>query len=342
MSGAAVRHGRLPASQRLTARAWERFAAGAEEAVGVRAPIVESWVRCRDEFSVDPARDRALPSLSGEPFAPAESVTAAELGAAAMRLLPDVAALGGVVVVADSLGRMLSAWGDAGSASRGGEQNLSPLYSWAEPSVGTTGVGTALATRGTVTVRRFEHWCSAFQDWSCAAVAVCDSARCPLGVIGVSIWRRELPEAVPVRLSQVAHEVESRLANRVLRRSEPLLPAGRSPGAPPSRLVGVRGERSVIVPVAQVRLITVEDGIVWLATDDLRLRSTARGLDELERRLGAAGFVRASRSALVNTEHVREFVPAFKGAVWIALDGIAEPVAVSRRRVGAVRDALGL
>ena len=32
---------------------------------------------------------------------------------------------------------MLSAWGDEDSAARGGEQNLSPLYSWAEPSVGT-------------------------------------------------------------------------------------------------------------------------------------------------------------------------------------------------------------
>lgn len=338
MSGAAVRHGRLPASQRLTARAWERFAGGADEAVGVRAPIVESWVRCRDQFSVDPARDRALPAPSEPTFAPAESVAAAELGAAAMHLLPDVTALGGVVVVADSLGRMLSAWGDAGSASRGGDQNLSPLYSWAEPSVGTTGVATALATRGPVTVRRFEHWCAAFQDWSCAAVAVCDAARCPLGVIGVSIWRRELPDAVPVRLSQVGLEVESRLAERVLHRGEPVSYAG----PPPSRLVGVRRDRSVIVPVAQVRLITVEDGIVWLATDELRLRSTARGLDELERRLAPAGFVRASRSALVSIEHVREFVPAFKGAVWIALDGVANPVAVSRRRVGAVRDALGL
>ncbi len=342
MSGAVVRQGRLHASQRVTARAWERFAGGADEAVGVRAPIVESWVRCRDQFSVDTARDRALPAPSEAASAPAESVAAAELGAAAMRLLPDVIALGGVVVVADSLGRMLSAWGDAGSASRGDEQNLSPLYSWTEPSVGTTGVATALATRGPVTVRRFEHWCTAFQDWSCAAVAVCDASRCPLGVIGVSIWRRELPDAVPARLSQIGLEVEARLVERNLHRGEPLSYAVPPPGAPPSRLVGVRGERSVIVPVAQVRLITVEDGIVWLATDALRLRSTARGLDELERRLVPVGFVRASRSALVNVDHVREFVPAFKGAVWVALDGVADPVAVSRRRVGAVRAALGL
>ena len=130
MSGLA-RRGTVTPADRAAERAWELVASGADEADGVRPQILESWVRCRDELGIDPARDRAL-RAEDPVLAPAESVAAAELGAAAMRLLPDAAALGGVVVVADGRGRMLSAWGDEDSAARGGEQNLSPLYSWAE------------------------------------------------------------------------------------------------------------------------------------------------------------------------------------------------------------------
>jgi len=194
-----------------------------------------------------------------------------------------------------------------------------------------------LLARGPATVRRFEHWCSAFHDWSCAAAAVTDASRRPLGVIGVSLWRRELPDAVALRLGAIAREVEGRLHPRLLERADP------EPAAPPpTRLVGVRAGRSVIVPVASVRLVALDDGILWLVTGEGRLRSAGRSIDQLERRLGGAGFVRVSRTALVNVEHVRELAPAFKGAVWVALDGVREPVAVSRRRVGALHGALGV
>jgi hypothetical protein len=339
VSGGLARRGAVTPADRAAERAWELFAAGADEAAGVRPEILESWARCRDELGVDPARDRALPADVDPVLAPAESVAAAELGAAAMRLLPDAAALGGVVVVADGRGRMLSAWGDEDSAARGGEQNLSPLYSWAEPSVGTTGVATSLGARGPVTVRHFEHWCSAFHDWSCAAAAVTDAHRRPLGVIGVSLWRRPLPDSVAVRLGAITREVEGRLLPRLLERGGPALT---SPSPAPTRLVGVRAGRSVIVPLGSVRLVTLEQGILWLVTGETRLRSDGRSIDQLERRLGGAGFVRVSRTALVNVEHVRELAPAFKGAVWIALDGVREPVPVARRRVGALRAALGI
>ena len=68
----------------------------------------------------------------------------------------------------------------------------------------------------------------------------------------------------------------------------------------------------------------------------------SRGLDQLEQSLGPAGFVRVSRTTLVNVDCVREIVPAFKGAVWIVVDGVDSHVVVSRRRVAALRSALGI
>ncbi|MBM3677967.1 MAG: hypothetical protein FJW96_08815 [Actinobacteria bacterium] len=336
-------------SDRAVRRAWERFLDGATDIPGVRSQIVDSWLRCRDRYGVDPARDRARPAEGDPGLAPLESVVAAELGAAAMQLLPDVVALGAVAVVADGRGRMLSAWGGEHSQMRGLDQNLGPLYSWAEPSVGTTGVSSALVVGGAVSVRRAEHWCEAFQDWSCAAVAVRDPTGRPAGVIGISLWRRELPPSVEPRLGRIAAEVEQRLVHRLGDRAlagtapSPVAthPVSTHPVAP-SRLVGVRAGRNVIVRVASVALVAVEDGLVWLVTDEGALRSAARSLDQLAPQLRAAGFLRVSRVAMVNVERIREVIPAFKGGVWIAVESVPDLIAVSRRRVPALRDALGI
>ena len=338
MSGAG--RGRLAPAERVAARAWETVAAGGEAVEGVRPEIVDSWIRCRDDFGVEPTRERALPAEPDPTLAPEESVVAAELGAAAMSIAPELVELGGVVVVADGRGRVLSAWGDARVERRGREQNLGPLYSWAEPSTGTTGVGTALVTQGPVTVRRFEHWCSAFHDWSCAALAVRAPDGRAVGVMGVSVWRRPLPERAGAWLTAAGQGVERRLERRLAGvPPEPLSPSAAA--LVPGRIVGQRAGRTIVVPIAAVRAVVLDDGLVWLETTEGRLRAAARGMDALERRLAPAGFLRVSRTAIVNLHRVREIAPAFKGGVWVVTDG-GLTVAVSRRRVAALRAALGL
>jgi hypothetical protein len=336
VSGA--RSGRLAPAERVAARAWESFVTGGNVVEGVRPEIVDSWARCRDDFGIEPTRDRALPADPDPTLAPEESVVAAELGAAAMAIAPELAELGGVVVVADGRGRMLSAWGDEEAERRGKEQNLGPLYSWAEPSTGTTGVGTALVARGPVAVRRFEHWCAAFHDWSCAAVAVRSPDGRPVGVVGISVWGRPLPERAGAWLTGAASGVERRLGRRAdfVARSD--IQAG---PVVPGRIVGQRAGRTIVLPVDAVHVVELEGGLVWLGTTDGRLRAAARGLDALEARLAPAGFLRVSRTAIVNLHRVREIAPAFKGGVWVVTDGGAT-VAVSRRRVPALRAALGL
>lgn len=336
MSGVARR--RLEPAERLTADAWETVAGGGSAVEGVRPEIVDSWIRCRDDFGVAPTRDRALPADADPLLAPAESVVAAELGAAAMSIAPELAELGGVVVVADGRGRMLSAWGDERAERRGREQNLGPLYSWAEPSTGTTGVGTALVMRGAVAVRRYEHWCAAFHEWSCAAVAVRAPEGRPVGVVGVSVWRRPLPDRSAAWLTDAAGAVEKRLEGRLATASpEPSIAAAPVPG----RIVGQRAGRTIVLPVDAVQAVTLDNGLIWLETEDGRLRAAARGMDELERRLAPAGFQRVSRTAIVNLHKVREIAPSFKGGVWVVTDG-GITIAVSRRRVPVLRAALGL
>jgi len=49
-----------------------------------------------------------------------------------------------------------------------------------------------------------------------------------------------------------------------------------------------------------------------------------------------------SRGILVNLAHVREIATGFNGGLWLLLDDSTEPVQVARRRVPALRAALGL
>ena len=96
-----------------------------------------------------------------------------------------------------------------------------------------------------------------------------------------------------------------------------------------------------MLPVDTVQAVTLDDGLIWLETTDGRLRAAAHGMDALERRLAPAGFLRVSRTAIVNLHRVREIAPSFRGGVWVVTDG-GVSVAVSRRRVAALRAALGL
>ncbi len=428
---------RVGATDAGAASAWERFASGDEVSEGVRPEILLSWTRCRDAYSVDPTRDRAPLADATAPFSAEESVVAAELGAAAMAITNDVREIGGVVAVADGNGRILAAWGDERTSEEGSRQNLGPLFAWTERSAGTSGIGTALESRDPIAITRFEHWCAAFHDWSCAAVAVRDPIdERPVGVIDISVWDRPLPPAAIGWLKGAVGGVEERLRMRAARAYADLVAAYRhregserglavldaggrvvmaddvartalgaaqgrlrelaravtgraerdwsgtaeladgatiavepvtssdrvvgvlvragGDGEQPlftrpahasvvhDRLVGTRAGRLILVSASAVRFVEMVDGTVWLDTDDGRLRAPGRGLERLEQRFESAGFFRVNRQVLVNLARVREVAPGFKGGFFVLMDGPKGSIPVSRRRVPALRVALGL
>jgi sigma-54 dependent transcriptional regulator, acetoin dehydrogenase operon transcriptional activator AcoR len=334
---------RLDVRDRLAADAWERFVRGEEVRDGVRADILLSWHRSRDDYRVDPARDSAPVAAADAAPSSDASVVAAELGAAAMELAPAAEAIGGIVSVADDTGRVLSAWGEHAALMRAREQNLRPWFEWSEAETGTTGIGLALASSGPVGVTRAEHWCSTFQDWSCNAVAVRDPAtREAVGVIAVSAWHIELPEASMAPLVRAVHRVERRLHERLASAAPaaPAVPMRR--GASPCRVAATYAGKLVVVQAHEILKAEFEDGVVWLQTDRARVRAVARNLVELEARLAGGPFVRISRQVLVNGDRVREVTRSRRSGVWILLDDVDVLLPVSRRRVPELRRALNV
>ena len=124
----------------------------------------------------------------------------------------------------------------------------------------------------------------------------------------------------------------------------PLAPAGPGlPGQLPGRVIARRDESLVVLAMPEIRYAEAAGNIVWLATDQGRLRAAAHGLDHLERDLSGSGFLRVHRRYLVNLRRVREIDQGFKGSLFLITDvRQRESIPVSRRHAPALRRALGV
>ena len=195
--------------------AWERFVQGENDIRGVRPEVAISWQRCRDQYHVDPYLSEA-PAAVAEVAHPLEhDVVFAELGFRAAAMVHEVASFGGILTIADATGRILAEWGHKATCTIAAGAGLAPWFCWSERAVGTNGMGTALETHNPVVIRREEHWCQAFHDWTCVAVAVRDVvSKEPIAVLNISCWRSDLPASARGWLANVADHAQSVLRTR--------------------------------------------------------------------------------------------------------------------------------
>ncbi|HEX2311730.1 MAG TPA: LytTR family transcriptional regulator DNA-binding domain-containing protein [Vicinamibacterales bacterium] len=113
--------------------------------------------------------------------------------------------------------------------------------------------------------------------------------------------------------------------------------------SPPPRIVGVSGERMVLLRRPEVHFAQADGNDVWLVTDEGRLQAAVRGIDKLEEELAGGEFLRVHRRFLVNLSCVRAVDRGPRGELLLIMEGAAnERVPVSRRNVPAARRALGL
>jgi DNA-binding LytR/AlgR family response regulator len=120
---------------------------------------------------------------------------------------------------------------------------------------------------------------------------------------------------------------------------EPPAEAGISPAR---RIVGVDGDRMVLLHRPEVRYAEADGSDVWLVTDEGRLQAAVHGIDKLEEELVGGDFLRVHRRFLVNLACVRAVDRGPKGEMSLIMDGTTDAVPVSRRSLPAVRRALGL
>ncbi|WP_283169991.1 LytR/AlgR family response regulator transcription factor [Curtanaerobium respiraculi] len=99
--------------------------------------------------------------------------------------------------------------------------------------------------------------------------------------------------------------------------------------------------KKILIGIDTIRYIMARDDYAYLQTDQDRFFSTV-SLAQLEKRLDGHGFFRVHRGYLVNLAQVVEVESVSGGTLLLTLDGCDEKVPVSRRRVPALKKALGL
>ena len=107
----------------------------------------------------------------------------------------------------------------------------------------------------------------------------------------------------------------------------------------------VQAQKSERIPVEKggkkIRFVMARDDYAYLQTDTDRYFSTV-SLAQLEKRLDGHGFFRVHRGYLVNLSMVEEIESVSGGTLLLTLNAVDEKIPVSRRRVSALKKALGL
>lgn len=102
------------------------------------------------------------------------------------------------------------------------------------------------------------------------------------------------------------------------------------------------GGQVVMLRPAEIRYARSDGHAVWLVTDRGPRRAARRGIDQVERELADAGFLRVHRSYLVNVDRVRDIARDGGRLVISTAPGEDQRIPVSRRYAPAVRHALGI
>ena len=101
------------------------------------------------------------------------------------------------------------------------------------------------------------------------------------------------------------------------------------------------GARQLILRADEILWFGAEEKLVFAATGKAR-HYVNFTLDQLERRLDPARFVRVHRSAIVNLDHAAALRPGFAGTYTLTLkDDERTEVPVARARARALRERLG-
>jgi DNA-binding LytR/AlgR family response regulator len=144
----------------------------------------------------------------------------------------------------------------------------------------------------------------------------------------------------PERLERALTRVTERLTNRKPEHAAKIAEIANLRGGPVRRLAARRGKRIVIIAVKDIIRAEIDDKLVFACTATERLL-VEKSIGELEIMLQPAGFLRISRSELVNLDSVRELMPWFSGT-WKVKLANGEERDVSRERARQLKEAMGI
>ena len=165
--------------------------------------------------------------------------------------------------------------------------------------------------------------------------------RYPPAIVFVTAYSEFALDAFKVNaIDYLVKPVESdRLAQAVARVKENV--ALHAQAQHSERIPVEKGGKKILIAIDKIRFVMARDDYAYLQTDTDRYFSTV-SLAQLEKRLDGHGFFRVHRGYLVNLAMVEGVEPVSGGTLLLTLNGVEDKIPVSRRRVSALKKALGL
>ncbi|NRQ15650.1 helix-turn-helix domain-containing protein [Ensifer sesbaniae] len=260
------------------------------------SPVAASWRRCMTLHKLAPEEARTPLRLLDSEFLSVRERSGellAEAGIELDRLFATVGKAGCCLLLTDNDGVALERRGAVGDDADFRGVGLWSGTVWSEASVGTNGIGTAIADERAVVIQRDQHFLSRNIGLSCATAPIRDHRGRLAAAIDISTCRDDASEITMSILSQAVRDAAARIEAGLFRRA-------------------FAGARIVLVPVdrAGPALLAVgRDDLVlgatraarqWLDLDDKRIAAGVPASDLLREDTSgdAAELPDAERAAL--------------------------------------------
>src|SRR5882762_3780042 len=187
---------------------------GTSRDAGAPEHVKRSWLRCLDEYGLDP-ESNAQPAVLSRQELMVRKEQSLELVAFAdaemAHLYRQLAGSGHSIILTDRDGVLLSYYGDPsfkGAASRAG---LVPGAMWSERYGGTNGMGTCLLERRPLIVHREQHFLARNTGLTCCAAPIFDHRSELVAVLDASGESDRAQQHTLVLVNMSAQMIENRL-----------------------------------------------------------------------------------------------------------------------------------
>lgn len=193
-----------------------------KSAAAASSPIAASWRRCLTRHGLTPEEVRQPLRLMEREFREAVDRSGSVMEEATGELdwlFGMVGKAGCCLVFTDKDGIILDRRGASGDDKTFHDLGLWMGALWSEASVGTNGIGTALADGRMITVYRDQHFLATNTGLSCVSAPVRDHKGQIVAAIDISTARQDATEMIMPVLGQAVRDAAGRIETNLFRRA---------------------------------------------------------------------------------------------------------------------------
>lgn len=222
-----------------SAHAEHVYSSAQRNSAAASSPIVASWRRCMTMHRLAPEDERAPLRLTDEEFHHAREQSERLVAGATEeldRLFTTVGKAGCCILLTDRNGIALERRGAAGDDKDFRQLGLWTGSVWTEASIGTNGIGTALADERAVAIFRDQHFFCSNIRLSCTTAPVRDHRGELAAALDISTCREDVNEMTLAILTQTVRDAAMRIELNLFRSAFPgarflMVPAGANSAA---------------------------------------------------------------------------------------------------------------